>query len=154
MQAQFTQLLHDLGKIVGLDDLAPNKDDNCVLGIDDFIVTLCLQGSSLLMYSPVGTLGEGDKEKLLTRLLNANYFFSGTAGATLALSPIDNEIQLLCHERLQGLGVSDLVIIVESFLERLTYWTGVCGSVLESVPETEKNNNSIPQGFPMGAIRG
>lgn len=150
MADQFASLVREFGAAAGLENLAPDGAGECVLGIDDFVVTLrSTDGETLLLYSGFAELGETNREKMMARLLAGNYFFSETAGATLAVSPLNREIQLIYSERLQGLDASGLVRILENFLVRLEYWSGVCKESMREEPQA-----ASAKGSPMTGIRG
>lgn len=123
----FSDLIRDFGQIIGLQDLTPDNDNECVLEIDNKIVTLSGQGEdSLLLYATVGTLPEKNREGAYARLLSGNYFFAETGGATLAANPATGDIQLLYGVTLPGTDAGTLSRIMENYLERLEYWSGVC----------------------------
>ncbi len=148
MSAQFTALMRDLGAMAGLGDLKPGEAMECVLGVDNFIVTLaCQDEEQLLLYAGVGSLPARGREKFLLRLLRGNYFFAETGGATLAADPATGDIQLLYRRPLAGLDGAGLARLLEGYLERLEYWSGICSSNSEAIE---------PAAFalPFGGIRG
>lgn len=123
----FSNLMRDFGQIIGLEGLVPNDDNECVLEIDNFIVTLSGQGDDfLLIYSTVGTLPEKNREDLYARLLSGNYFFAETGGATLAVNPDGGDIQFLYGVNVKGMDAGALSRIMENYLDRLEHWSGVC----------------------------
>jgi hypothetical protein len=146
MLKQFAALMREFGAVAGLENFTPDENNECVLGIDNFVVTLgTLTGETILIYAAVGKLGETNKDELMARLLAGNYFFAETGGATLAVSPLNNEIQLIYGVRLQGLDAQSLVTILENFLERLDYWHSYCIN-----PATQVSASDFP---PSGGIR-
>ena len=150
MSEEFAALMREFGQMAGLEGLVPDEHGECVLAIDDFVVALsCLEGETLLVYAAFGKLGGEGREALMARLLEGNYFYSGTGGATLGLSPLDGELQLLYRERLKGLGAMDLTRILENFLERLTYWSKAFTEGAKSPPPS-----TAPATMPFGGIRG
>jgi hypothetical protein len=127
MPSQFTDLMREFGAVAGLEDLVPDRNNECVLAIDSFLVTICARNNEeLLLYAAVGKLPEDGKDIFMARLLAANYFFAETGGAALGVSPLNGEVQLIYSERLQGLGVSAFTRILENFLARLEHWSAVC----------------------------
>ena len=149
MSEQFAKLMQQFGRFVGLETVTPDEHNNCVLGIDNFVVTISLQDATVLVYAPVGTLGASGREKVLLRLLRGNYFFAETGGATLGVSPLNDEIQLLYREHLQNLDATSLTALVETFLERLEYWHGVCAEASEP-SDSGFGEAGLPQGVILG----
>jgi hypothetical protein len=127
--------MREFGVVAGLENLAPDMNNECVLSIDAFLVSICSRNDEeLLLYAAVGKLPESNRELLMARLLAANYFFAETGGATLAVSPLNGEIQLIYSERLQGLDAQALTGILENFLARLEHWSMVCKAA--NIPPT------------------
>ncbi len=125
MIEQYNTLIKDFGIMVGFDNLAANEAGECILGIDEHVVHIVLQDERVLIFSSIGYMTENNKELIYERLLSANYLFSETKGATLGVSPIDQEIQLIVAEQLQYLDAAIMVRVLEGFLECLDYWNGL-----------------------------
>ncbi len=142
MIEQFKKLIDDFAKNIGLEDVSVNEEGECVLGVDDFMLTISLQGSTVLFYSPVGSAQNKNKEELYAKLLHANYFYSQTNGATLGVNPFSLEVQLIYREQLQMLDTSTISTILEIFLDRVEYWNKVCTDN-ESVNNNDKETQTV-----------
>lgn len=108
-------LFAELGKQIGIESLAFDEEGSCTLAFDeDLVVTFLASNDDLYAVCYVADLqaGSGKAEQLL----NANFAWKGTQGATYAIEPGSNRV-VLCRQwdasRLQiGQLVSDLEALV------------------------------------------
>lgn len=79
------RLLAEFGERLELEGLALDEEGVAQLALDDVLVTLEHDeaGGRLVMTAPLGE-PRGDRAEAYGRLLDANLFWSGTDGATLA----------------------------------------------------------------------
>lgn len=140
MSDQFTALLKQFGKTIGITDLT---DDNgyCCLFFDDITVNMEERDSTLFLYTTVAELPESGREKLFARLLEANCFFKETRGATLG-ADLNAGIILLCYQT--PLAVLDDIHFektIENFINITELWmTNIRETVSDAAPE----NGSSP----------
>lgn len=87
MYNDINQLLADFGKYLGLESLALDESGYCCLTFDEVYVNIEAVGDSslVLLYSSLGVVPEDAGREVYARLLEANYFFHQTAGATVGL---------------------------------------------------------------------
>lgn len=87
MHESFVSLLSTLAPVLGLPEISVREDDpSCLLTIDDFEISLrYFPVSDLVMLSTVAApLPARGRKELFAALLDANTFFHGTQGFTLA----------------------------------------------------------------------
>ena len=87
MPDAFTSLLSALAPALGLPEITVREDDpSCLLVIDDFEVSLrwLPEADMVMMFTVVAPLPLEGREALYAELLDANTFFHGTQGFTLA----------------------------------------------------------------------
>ena len=58
-------------------------------------------------------------------VLEANYFFNGTGGATFSINPETGAYTLIATERLDRLDPESFFAFVEKFVNSLSVWTGL-----------------------------
>jgi hypothetical protein len=90
-QSPFARVLADFGSRLGLDGLAVDEQGAATLRVDDsfeFNLVESPDGQVVTAFVELGLLGEDlDDPDALRRILEANYFWKGTGGATLGLQP-------------------------------------------------------------------
>jgi hypothetical protein len=118
-------LLDDLGMMLGIGSLSLDEDDRCAFGLDALqAVDLFLdeERGTVLLATPVERLPPTGRRKVLTDMLQANFLWRGTEGATLALGPEDD---VLLHRELpldEGLDLETLHAALQSFVTVAAAW--------------------------------
>ena len=128
MLEAFKSLLSTLAPALGLPEITIREEDPVsLLGIDDFEVSLrYLPASDLVMlFTVVAPLPEQGKEQLHAALLDANTFFHGTQGFTLAARE-DTGVTLQGVMPLRVLDSSNITTWVQNFLNVAEHWQDVC----------------------------
>lgn len=137
MSEAFASLLSTLAPVLGLPEITVREDDPaCLLVIDDFEVSIrYLPGSdAVMMFTVVAPLPEGGKNELFAALLDANTFFRGTQGFTLAARE-DTGVTLQGVMSMRVLDGSSIVSWVQNFVDVAQHWQGVCLNAEETGPE-------------------
>ena len=101
MNPAFSSLLAALARELDLPGIETRDgDSSCLLGIDDFEVSLrCLSTDQVMIFTVVAPLPARKRDELYASLLDANTFFHQTQGFTLAARE-DTEIgRASCRER-------------------------------------------------------
>jgi len=131
---QFNELMAEFGKKVGLDNLKPNEDGLCE--IDTSFATVNVQNvpetGMVLLTGAVRPVGEEPSVELLRSLLEANFAFQKTHGATLAIDPVANVVTLQRFERLADLDCDRFALILTRFLEAMGELTKTEGAAAEA----------------------
>jgi len=121
----FNELMAEFGKKVGLAKLVPNKDGLCE--IDTPFATVNIQNvpetGMVLLTGLVRPVGENPSPAFLRALLEANFMFRKTHGATLSIDAEANTVMLVRCERLADLDCDRFAVILTRFLEAMGEWT-------------------------------
>ena len=137
------------------EDLKLDDEGVCRLVFNDggnIYVVLDAASADLIVWSPAGIVAAEDGAAPLRTLLQANLFWGGTNGATLALAPDGETVILQRRVPLHGLQSEELSGAIEQTLQDATSFNqGLAhGAVLAEV-ETAEAAAARPH---HGAIRG
>ncbi len=118
----FNELIAGLGAKLGLELTVEN--DVCTLGIDDMVVAVQVQNEvgQVIMSAEIGEPPPQGLEQLLSAMLNANYFFLETGGATISRNPETGNFFLCRYDGLETLDVESLMAKLEKFVNVLETW--------------------------------
>lgn len=119
MHDHINRLLTDFGNALGLDGLALDESGYCCLSFDEVVVNIESVGESslLLLYSSLGVLPEDAGREVYRRLLGANYFFHGTAGATIGLDAATGAVAITRVVDAAGMEVLDWEGVIKGFVD-------------------------------------
>ncbi len=122
---QINSLLNDFGKNLGIEDLSFDDNNYCCLFFDDFVINLELtnEGDILYFYANVGEIPSSGKENFYEMLLQANFLFSQTNGASLGISKQGNFVLLSYQIITSGLDLNKFTNIVENFVNTVELWS-------------------------------
>lgn len=104
-------MFQDLGRLVGIPDLALDAAGDCVLTVDgDLTLELSfIDGEDrLVVAAPLATLDEEAPTGLLAALLDANVFWRGTGGATIGVDRSTRTVLLMASIPAAGLTAGGL----------------------------------------------
>lgn len=124
----FTSLLSTLAPALGLPEISLREDDpSCLLVIDDFEVSLrYLPGSdTVMMFTVVAPLPEKGRNELFASLLDANTFFHGTQGFTLAARE-DTGVTLQGVMPMRVLDSANMPVWLQNFVNIAEEWQARC----------------------------
>lgn len=124
----FQSLLSTLAPALHLPDIAVREDDpSCLLVLDDFEVSLrYLPGADMVMlFTVVAPLPEKGREALYAALLDADTFFRGTQGFTLAARE-DTGVTLQGVMPMRMLDGSNIAVWVQNFVNVAEIWQEYC----------------------------
>ena len=98
MNPAFSSLLAALARELDLPGIETRDgDSSCLLGIDDFEVSLrCLSTDQVMIFTVVAPLPARKRDELYASLLDANTFFHQTQGFTLAAREVAEHWQERC----------------------------------------------------------
>jgi hypothetical protein len=117
MRAQ--QLLNDLGRLSGLGELALDEAGRLTLRFDDSVEVTFeeeAQDGRLVLSALLGEVGAEPSPAVLSELLDANFFWQRTGGATVAVERVSGRVVMTEALRLQGLDVPTFEVAVETFV--------------------------------------
>lgn len=119
---ELNEFLVDFGKIVGVPDLRVDEDEHCALSVDEMVVHLQADKlhDALLIHGEVSELPSECGEGFFRALLEMNYLFSGTRGATLSLKPESDMLELaILLPGFTYCSMEKMLKILESFVNSL-----------------------------------
>ncbi len=124
MKDNFDNLLTELGAAIGIPELCANEDYSCKLLFDEVAVSLelCEDHESFYICCVLGQTGPEVSAAQLALLLDANYLFSGTGGATLGVDKTSGNIALIRAERLSALRKPQFLTMLEEFVNLAEFW--------------------------------
>ena len=119
--------------------LADKLGDNAIIKDSDVQYTVQMQdfllmvhklesSSQLLLCTSIAPVPEHNRQKLYLRLLQGQYFFQETAGATLSVDNEEKFIALQYVQHLSALSPDVFINVVERFMQAAQYWQEICMS--------------------------
>ncbi len=118
------QAIAELGRLVGLTDLAFDADGNLSLLFDSSmpVNVARIDDKTMELWSPIEEIGDESDPKLLRYLLTANHLGEGTGAARLALQPGDGDFVLCQRLESAGLDAAILETRFTDFIKHAFYW--------------------------------
>lgn len=152
MPDAFISLLSALAPALGLPEITVREDDpSCLLVIDDFEVSLrwLPEADMVMMFTVVAPLPLEGREAFYAELLDANTFFHGTQGFTLAARE-DTGVTLQGVMSMRMLDGSNVAQWVQNFVDVASEWQAVCLKEPEAQPGAQPEPQSV---FPQDMLR-
>lgn len=121
----YKRLLKELGQVVGLPDLVPDKDNYCCLGFDDKIITHLQyneENDVLMLFAQLGTIDEDKAVEIYPRILKANLFWQGTGGATIGVDDETREVLMSYQIAMRLLDSAKFQELLEAFINTAELW--------------------------------
>ncbi len=139
----FKELIEGLGEKMGvMGEIEIDDEGRSLLEFDGMGVVL--QGvdevNKLTLLSPVGLPPPEDPARLYKTLLEANYLFEGTGGATLSINPDGGGVMLVKCLDTRALTVEDLMDALDKFLDSLIAWRDFVSEYRELPPEEKSSD--------------
>ncbi len=117
-----------LGEKIG--SQAVTRDNECqfTAEMQDFLLMIHVLESSrqLLLSTCVAEIPAAGREKLYLALLQGQYFFQMTSGASLAVDNEEKFITLQIVLSLDSLTADSFLHVAERFMHTAEYWRGIC----------------------------
>ncbi len=143
----FDELVLEAGRSLGV-ELALH-DGATRLTIDGMDVSV-LEIADLEAVVLNGVIGEPPPQglaPLYRAMLEANFNFAGTAGATLAVNPENGELTLTRVAPLACLGVEAFLSLLEGFVNVLETWRKIVADYRPSEPSGPPSGAALGGGF-------
>lgn len=121
----FSELIGQFAAKIGIGaEIEIDSEERCFLEFDGMGVVI--QGmaatETVAVLSPVGMPPPEDPCALYKALLEANYLFRGTSGATLSVNPEDGGVMLCRSLDGKALDADGLFVALDAFLNTLVAW--------------------------------
>lgn len=128
MSATFAHMVQELSGILKINHLTMDSQTQCTLNIDGFIVLIqyIAESEQILVACTLGAVPDSDshgtQETLYRLLLQGQFLFKETAGATLAVDPENTFVVLQLVRSMVELGRDSLYSVLETFLNVAVFW--------------------------------
>ena len=116
----FNTLIAALGAKLGVE--LDRTGGACGLDIDGVPVILQDAGDWLLVHTDLGEPPPQDSVSLLRAMLEANFLYGGTGGATLSVNPSDGHAHLQKYTWFERLDAEGALLFVDRFAETAARW--------------------------------
>ena len=117
---EFKELVKALGEKLGIE--LDGTEGACGLDVDGTTVILQDAGEMLLVRGEIGEPPPQDMESLFRAVLDANFLYQGTGGATIARSPENGLLVLQKYDWLERTDADRALATVTRFAETLAAW--------------------------------
>ena len=128
----FETLIAALGGKLGVE--LDGADGACGLAVDGVDVVLQDAGDMLLVHTDLGEPPPQDPAALFRAMLEANFLYGGTGGATLAVSPSDGHAHLQKYTWLERLDAEGALLFVDRFAETASRWKTLLADYRPAAP--------------------
>ena len=141
----FNTLIAALGGKLGVE--LDGADGACGLTVDGVEVILQDAGDWLLVHTDLGEPPPQDPAALYRAMLEANFLYGGTGGATLAVRPSDGHAHLQKYTWLERLDAESALLFIDRFAETAARWIALLADyrpAAESAPEAPISDRFVP----------
>ena len=123
MNQRFAEIVQNLGKTVGIDDLAPDDNGYLCLTFDERPVNIEERDGIIFLYAAIGPLPADGLEGLYRQLLSANCFYRETQGATLG---VDDKLGVLLFYQTPSAALegNQFETVLQNFINTADAWRG------------------------------
>jgi hypothetical protein len=138
MQNSFQTLIDFLSKEVGA-DIEVGNDTRVFCNFDEFPVLIeYLEGADqILLAVSIAPVPDQNREAFYRTLLQGQYLFYKTGGATLALGNESNFVNLQVLKDLCALTPQNFLTLMENFLHVAGYWQTICAEAAQNAGENK-----------------
>lgn len=121
---EYKELIADFGKRLGLDHFEPDEEGLCELDTDEFTVTLqhVPEHDMVLTTALVCELGPDPSAAFYRALLESNFMYQRTRGATLSVDAAANTVMLSRYDRLNQIDGEIFFRTIDGFFHALSEW--------------------------------
>ena len=146
----YKELMTAFAEKIGIEEL-PIADDATSLEIDDMQVEVIHDETAdgVLLGGIIGEPPPDGQGLFNSMLLQANFLFQGTGGATLGQNPETKEYALMRSFSLKDLDAATFSEALGNFVNELERWRGLLADYQPVAEEIEKNATE-EQALPLG----
>ncbi|MDR0444928.1 MAG: type III secretion system chaperone [Puniceicoccales bacterium] len=141
VRTEVNELLARLKHSLCLDSLFLDEKDHCILLFDDKVILnmeLDEERSQFIIYAYLGMVPFNNKENVYELLLQANFFWQETQGATLALDGQTQTLVLLHSFDIPFRQPENFEEDLASFVETAERWIQKLSDILEETKEAAR----------------
>ena len=146
MKSSFDLFTDALLEKFGQDALENDGDNQISLAVNDFLFLFHYfpDSEKLLIASCIAPLPHENRENLLLRLLQGQYFFHKTAGMTLSVDNGGTFIALQTCIDAHALSLDDFFTILDNFVHVAEYWAKECAKNSgDPAPEIDQTGDKL-----------
>ena len=137
---EFKQLVAGFGEKVGAPELAPDEDGAVV--IENELIRLTVQElpemGKILIHCEFGEPPVENAAQFERKMLQANFMYRGTGGATLSMDEESGRYYLSRYDEMGGLTVERFCALLDSFMSIAAEWRVVCDGFRGTVDDAAK----------------
>ena len=117
-------LIAEFGASIGIPELTLDEENRCNLMFDEVAVSFELSPDedAVYIYAYLGDVVPGNNNALFASLLDANYLFRGTGGATIGVDEASGRVVMIRSEDLSALRLSRFSSLAEEFINLAELW--------------------------------
>ena len=148
-------ILSELGATMGMENLTFDENGGCILQFDETMnVLLLYEGNHevLYLFSFVGEISEGKESVVMRHLLEANYRWEGSGGATLSLRQDEDNVVLTRRLVVSSLTRESLEQTLSEFVTALEKWMSYLSDPSSDGDKAEVQASSTTNGMPPSAM--
>ena len=148
------ELIKKFGEKIGI-NLIPDEDNVYTFEVDEMIVTFHVlpELDEIVLSGDIGEPPPEHLEKLYKTMLESQYLFNGTAGATISLNSDTNRFSLCKALPCKILDGDSLYAETENFINTLEVWIKLVKDYRDVAPKTEDVKATIQEIGSNGFIR-
>lgn len=143
---QFSDIFSIFAERYGVSGIEPDENGGCSLGIDDMTVSFMpVPGSDkLLTYSELAEVPSEKPEMLFSAMLQANYLYQGTGGASFAQDPETKKIFLNRYDDLRFMDSDGFCTMLENFVNLVETWRKMIADYCPDEADTSAVEDALP----------
>ena len=148
------ELIKKFGEKIGV-NLTPDEDNVYTFEVDEMIVTFNVlpELDEIVLSGDIGEPPPEHLENLYKTMLESQYLFNGTAGATISLNSETNRFSLCKALPCKILEGDLLYAETENFINTLEVWIKLVKDYRDVAPKTEDVKAAMPEIGSNGFIR-
>lgn len=119
------RLLTELGKNIGIEDLALDDEGCLAMVVDDLTVNMEYDetSSQFFLYAEVAQLASDQRAKAFEMLMDANYLFKGTQGGAFGADPFNGQVVYAMKVPVAVLDYARFETMLDAFTDTAKLWT-------------------------------
>lgn len=148
------ELIKKFGEKIGV-NLTPDEDNVYTFEVDEMIVTFHVlpELEEIVLSGDIGEPPPEHLENLYKTMLESQYLFNGTAGATISLNSENNRFSLCKALPCRILDVDLFYAETENFINTLEVWAKMVENYRDIAPNAEDVKAAMPEIGSNGFIR-
>jgi hypothetical protein len=156
MQANFERLIHSLAQTLGASLEVEEGETEVFFDFEDFpvLVEYLADARLVLLSVTVAALPEKTRAALLLSLLQGQFLFQRTAGATLAVDEDAHSVDLQIVKDIETLSTENFPVLMENFLRVAEDWREAIENFGVKVTETPADASAETLFDPRSMVRG